>query len=342
MDFLQMVNQFIPLDAVWIAGVALAGVVLVLAVLGCILRHQLVPHWLIWLYFTFAVIIVWAQDAVTLDNVLAYMEFPILVVLVCYILRCLFRRKPRYVYVPAHVYERRIAPKLAKVSDTEETDDTTVKEKKVTKTVKTTVTEKAPDEIEATVTETQSIVDTLPTVEPMQPKTYEPVREPEVITTPLIENLPDVPATPTPVAPRPTPMPAARPTTTTTTVRPLGTTNTLNSTNTMAGTATRQYGATSTATNSTVRPTGNFGATTAYAPRPTMVTTTTVTRPVTTVNTTTTTTTTTSRVNNTLNSSSSLHTAAGSSNTSTATNTKSTQDIMDAIARLRASMNNKN
>lgn len=336
MDFLQMVNQFIPLDAVWIAGVALVGVVLVLSVLGCILRHQLVPHWLIWLYFTFAVIIVWAQDAVTLDNVLAYMEFPILVVLVCYILRCLFRRKPRYVYVPAAVYERRIAPKLAR--DKSETDNKTVKEKKVTKMVKTTVTEKAPHEIETTVTETQSVVDALPTVEPMQPKTYEPVREPEVITTPLIENLPDVPAT----AARPTP--TARPSTTTTTVRPLGTTNTINSTNTMASTATRQYGATSTASNNTVRPTGNMGATTAYAPRPTMVTTTTVTRPVTTVNTTTTTTTTTSRVNNTVNntvnSSSSLHTA-GSTNTSTATNTKSTQDIMDAIARLRASMNNK-
>lgn len=108
-EFLGKLNSWIPLSAVLIAGFGLLGVVLVLAICGCILRKRLVPHWLIWTYFTFATIIIFAHTGNNLAAIVEAIEIPVLVVLLCYILLLLFRRRPRYVYVEKEVYARQLA-----------------------------------------------------------------------------------------------------------------------------------------------------------------------------------------------------------------------------------------
>ena len=319
MELLGKINAYIPLDAVFWAGVGLVGVVLILAITGCIMRKRLVPHWLIWLYFTFAVIVAWAQDGVGLVNIMAYLEYPILVVLVCYILRLLFYRSPRYTFVKAEVYERYVAKHGAAAAQK--------KVKTTTVETKTVVAESEPQiSKEQTTTSTQTV--NLPTVEPIPDKTYEPVREPDVITTPLAENLPDVRTTST--------------RTTTTTTRPVNATST---TSTATTSSVRPMSTTTATTTSTVRPASTSSSSFATTYQPRVVTTTTVTqRPTVTTTTTTRTNTTTSTVNsNTLNSTVNRNATTANATTANTTsgNTQSTQDIMAAIARLRASMNNK-
>ena len=106
---LAKVNSYIPLSAVLLAGFGLIGVVLVLAICGCVLRKRLVPHWLIWTYFTFATIIIFAHTGNNLAAVVEAMEIPVLVILVCYLLNLIFRRRPRYTYVEKEVYARQLA-----------------------------------------------------------------------------------------------------------------------------------------------------------------------------------------------------------------------------------------
>ena len=108
-EYLAKVNNWIPLVAVLFAGLGLIGVVLILAITGCALRKRLVPNWLIWTYFTFATVIIFAHTGNNLAAVVEAMEVPVLVVLVCYILRTLFYRRPRYTYVREEVYARELA-----------------------------------------------------------------------------------------------------------------------------------------------------------------------------------------------------------------------------------------
>lgn len=108
-EFLWKLNSWIPLSAVLIAGIGLLSIVLILAVCGCVLRKRLVPHWLIWTYFTFATIIIMAHTGNNLAAIVEAIEIPVLVVLFSYILLLLFRRRPRYVYVEKTVYERQLA-----------------------------------------------------------------------------------------------------------------------------------------------------------------------------------------------------------------------------------------
>ena len=108
-DFLAKINSWIPLVAVLWAGIGLVGIVLILAITGCIMRKRLVPQWLIWTYFAFAAIIIFAQAEGSLFTVVKNLELPLLVVLLCYILRLLFYRRPRYTYVKEAVYARAVA-----------------------------------------------------------------------------------------------------------------------------------------------------------------------------------------------------------------------------------------
>lgn len=108
-ELLGRLNAWIPLSAVLLAGLGLVAVVLILAICGCVLRKRLVPHWLIWTYFTFAVIIIFAHTGNDLAAVVAALEIPVLIVLICYVLYLLFRRRPRYTYVETNVYARQLA-----------------------------------------------------------------------------------------------------------------------------------------------------------------------------------------------------------------------------------------
>ena len=109
LDFLSRLNAWIPLSAVLIAGAGLVALVLILALCGCAVRKCLIPHWLIWTYFAFAVIIIFAHTGNNLAAIVSAIEIPFLIVLVCYILRTLFRRRPRYTYVEKTVYARELA-----------------------------------------------------------------------------------------------------------------------------------------------------------------------------------------------------------------------------------------
>ena len=107
-DFLGKINTWIPLVAVLWAGIGLVGVVLILAITGCALRKRLVPNWLIWTYFIFASIIIFAQADNDIFTVVKHIEVPFLVVLLCYVLRSLFYRRPRYAYSERMVCVREI------------------------------------------------------------------------------------------------------------------------------------------------------------------------------------------------------------------------------------------
>ena len=109
LDLFAKVNEYIPLDALFWAGVAVVGVVFILAVLGCILRKRWNLMWLPWLYFTFATLVIFATPDIFLNGVVINLEYPVLVVLVCYVLLLLFRRCPRYTYVKQEVYVREVA-----------------------------------------------------------------------------------------------------------------------------------------------------------------------------------------------------------------------------------------
>ncbi|MCM1404549.1 MAG: tetraspanin family protein [Prevotella sp.] len=117
MDFLAKINTWIPLVAVLWAGIGLLGIVLILAVTGCFLRKRLVPQWLLWTYFAFAAVVIFAQAEGNIFTVVANLELPFLVVLLCYILRLLFYRRPRYRYVKETVYAREIAKGRAVVEE---------------------------------------------------------------------------------------------------------------------------------------------------------------------------------------------------------------------------------
>ena len=122
-DFLTKINQFIPLVAVLWAGIGVLGIVLILGITGCVLRKRLVPQWLIWSYFICATIIIFAQANNDIFNVVAYMEVPCLVVLLAYLLRLVFYRRPRYTYVERTVYAREIdkTPVVKNVAEKVET-----------------------------------------------------------------------------------------------------------------------------------------------------------------------------------------------------------------------------
>ncbi len=376
-EYLAKVNNWIPLVAVLFAGLGLIGVVLILAITGCALRKRLVPNWLIWTYFTFATIIIFAHTGNNLAAVVEAMEVPVLVVLVCYILRTLFYRRPRYTYVREEVYARELAKGrvvknetavaagnqnsareievlhqdekiIATEKDEEKVAD--VKEEIVLPENKietkadeaendlaaafaTVKTETEKEEVKAaepaaelvdkndfftarstaTTTPAQTVTTPtidLPVVEPIPDKSYQPVREPLISTTPISERIPDLKM-------------ASAFNRTTTTTRPVSTTTT---STTRPTTTFNRPATTSTATASS----NAFSS--MYGPRV--------------VKTTTTTETTNTNTNtNTINAVSASHTVNGNTTsataikaTSTGTTPHSTQDIMAAIERLRASM----
>ncbi len=362
-DFLGKINTWIPLIAVLWAGIGLIGVVLILAVTGCALRKRLVPNWLIWTYFIFATIVIFAQAENDIFTVVKHIEVPFFVVLLCYVLRSLFYRRPRYTYSERMVCVREIdktrpvktetvvesetivgkveEPVLA---ETENDDANEVKfelEAEANKENQTAV-EEVKEEVkvdeanaeadnaetkttESVVAETTTETNTvdLPVVEPIPDKAYEPAPEPTIVATPVSETMPNLKMPKTTIQLRNT---TARPTTTTSSFKSSATTSSF---------ATRPTATTSMASRSTTpasttatRPTSSFSS--MYNPR---------------VVKTVTTSTTTSTNPNTLNSMNTTRTAGSLGANATATrataNTttpRSTDDIMAAIERLRASM----
>lgn len=131
MDFLGKINAWIPLVAVLFAGAGLVAVVLILAVTGCALRKRLVPQWLIWTYFIFSTMVIFAHDGSDLATVVADMEIPCLVVLLCYLFRTLFYRRPRYTYVEHTVYARAVAKGRAVAEKTADDENDNVKDEPV-------------------------------------------------------------------------------------------------------------------------------------------------------------------------------------------------------------------
>lgn len=122
--FLAKVNSWIPLSMVMLAGMCLLAVVLILAICGCVKRKRLVPNWLIWTYFTFAVIVIIAHVGNDLSAIIEAVEIPVLVVLLSYILLFLFRRRARYTYVEKQVYLRELAKgRVCQVEDENQNDD---------------------------------------------------------------------------------------------------------------------------------------------------------------------------------------------------------------------------
>ncbi len=275
-EYLTKLNLWIPLSAVLLAGAVLVAIVLILAICGCALRKRLVPNWLIWTYFTFATIIIFAHTGNDLAALVTNLEIPVLVVLLCYVLRVLFSRRPRYTYVEKEVYERLLAKgrvyvvkpngetvdekkvtaremrkteKSAKKIETEQTveevveqentnqevttnvqDEVVANEKELTEKTITAETEHlstaeeiVPEQenvreivaqesvkvepvrvdksdflnVRTTRTEApQSTVNftsiNLPNVQPIPDKSYEPMREPTIVTTPVSQRIPDL------------------------------------------------------------------------------------------------------------------------------------------------------
>lgn len=390
-DFLAKINTWIPLATVLWAGLGLIGVVLILAIAGCALRKRLVPQCLIWIYFIFATLIIFAQADGNIFTVVENMEVPCLVVLICYLLRLVFYRRPRYTYVERAVYAREIdkTPVAKEIKEEKEQKEDTAREVETTVVEEIKINEVITDENQAEVKEDKEAdqeknqaaeektkVETkvevedkqedkeekkevaekaeenttvdMPVVEPIPDKTYEAPREPGIVTTPVSETIPELKST-IATASRPSTT-VARPSTTV--ARPSA--SSLSSAN--RSSASSMLAARSNATASTTanlnRPatTTTSASTTAARPNafasmynPRMVKTTTTT--------TTTTTTNTNTSANTLNataSSSSVRATSGlatgvnrtasATTTSTPKNPRSTDDIMAAIARLRASM----
>ncbi len=357
-EYLAKVNNWIPLVAVLFAGLGLIGVVLILAITGCALRKRLVPNWLIWTYFAFATIIIFAHTGNNLAAVVEAMEVPVLVVLVCYILRTLFYRRPRYTYVREEVYARELAKGRVVKNETAVAADnqnsareievlnqdekiiaTEKNEEKVADVKEEIVLPENKIEIKAdeaendlaaafatvekeevkavepvtkridkndfftarstaTTTPAQTVTTPtidLPVVEPIPDKTYQPVREPLISTTPISERIPDLKMAST-----------FNRTTTTSTARPTTTFN--------------RPATTSTATASS----NAFSS--MYGPRVIKTTTTT------------TTTTNPNSSSSTVNTTRTVNGNTTNSTTTTSTTPHSPQDIMAAIELLRASM----
>lgn len=407
-DFLAKINTWIPLVTVLWAGLGLIGVVLILAIAGCAVRKRLVPQYLIWIYFIFATLIIFAQADGNIFTVVENMEVPCLVVLICYLLRLLFYRRPRYTYVKRAVYAREIdkTPVVKEVKEEKEekeqkedtareVETTVVEEIKINEVItdenqaevkedkevdqeknqaaaeektkvetKVEVEDKQEDQEEdqeeyqeeykeeykeevAEKAEENTTVD-MPVVEPIPDKTYEAPREPGIVTTPVSETIPELKST-IATASRPSTT-VARPSTTV--ARPsVSSLSSANRSSASSMLAARSNATASTTANLNRPATTTTGAsTTAARPNafasmynPRMVKTTTTT--------TTTTTTNTNSSANTLNataSSSSVRATSGlatgvnrtasATTTSTPKNPRSTDDIMAAIARLRASM----
>ena len=406
---LAKLNAWIPLSTILVAGAGLIAVCLILGICGCILRKRLIPHWLIWTYFTFAVIIIFAHAGNNLAAIVEAIEIPVLVVLICYILMLIFRRCPRYVYVERAVYERQLAKgrvcsvkaddeevvdvkaekqaekakknkkdKNAKeveftaVSESEQEDgkeekfdaeivDEVVdreaalreaeKNEREAEAAKVAIAEKAAREAREQEQEqerkavemaahqtsrsdvkeepvrrvdktdfltartvrpnltssTATATVELPTVNPIPDKSYEPMREPTIVTRPISQTIPGLKTTGSSSSTARYSSSFSRPTTATT-VRP----------NNFGSTASRP----TTTTSST-----NNAFSSMYNPRIVKTTTTTV-------NTTPSSTTSSSFSR----SASSSATSVKSSSTTTTANTHSTEDIMAAIERLRNSM----
>lgn len=360
-EYLAKVNNWIPLVAVLFAGLGLIGVVLILAITGCALRKRLVPNWLIWTYFAFATIIIFAHTGNNLAAVVEAMEVPVLVVLVCYILRTLFYRRPRYTYVREEVYARELAKgrvvknetavaadnqnsareievlnqdekiiatekneekvadvkeeivlpedKIETKADEAENDlaaaFATVEKEEVKAVEPVTKRIDKNDFFTARSTATTTPTLDLPVVEPIPDKSYQPVREPLISTTPISERIPDLK------------MASAFNRTTTTTTRPVSTTTTSTARPT---TTFNRPATTSTATASS----NAFSS--MYGPRVIKTTTTT------------TTTTNPNSSSSTVNTTRTVNGNTTNSTTTTTTTPHSTQDIMAAIERLRASM----
>ena len=149
-EYLTKLNLWIPLSAVLLAGAVLVAIVLILAICGCALRKRLVPNWLIWTYFTFATIIVFAHTGNDLAALVANLEIPVLVVLLCYVLGILIRRRPRYTYVEKSVYARELAKGRVCIvkADGEVVDEKAAREiKKAEKAAKKAKAEQAVEEV---------------------------------------------------------------------------------------------------------------------------------------------------------------------------------------------------
>lgn len=360
-EFLAKINMLIPLVSILWAGIGLVGIVLILAITGCALRKRLVPQWLIWGYFIFASIIIFAQADNDIFKVVAYIEVPFLVVLLCYFLRMLFYRRPRYTYMERTVQVREIDKNRAANKKVEEVvvanevqssvlsededdednselniDETIVENKE--EAVETVIEEKKDVEIEEasdnlveknetnvfeaeenknTEVETEEVVEQvkeapvaamdLPVVEPIPEKTYEAPREPDIVATPVSETIPNLTTTP-----RPTTTARSASSTAATLNRTSATSSSLFGNRTSATTTARPTTTTTTTTTTTARPTLSSYSSILNSRKPA---------------TTSTTTTTTSTTRTT--------SGLGSSAT---TKTRSTDEIMAAIERLRASM----
>ena len=128
-EYLAKVNQWIPLVVVLLAGLGIVCLTLFLAIVGCAVRKRLVPHWLIWTYFTFALIVIVAHIGNNLAGIVEAMEIPVIVVLLCYIITIFFYRRPRYVYVEKEVYARELAKgRVAVVKPNKKEDKKAVRE----------------------------------------------------------------------------------------------------------------------------------------------------------------------------------------------------------------------
>ena len=338
-DFLAKVNNFIPLDAVLWAGVGVIGIALILAITGCALRKRLVPQWLIWSYFIFATIIIFAQANNDIFTVMANLEIPCLVVLVCYLLRLVFYRRPRYTYVERAVYSREIdkTPVVKNVAENTATSHevekptleevkTEIKENEVvaTEEVAEVAEEVAPVTTEAKTEENETAVVeenvepafVMPAMEDDEPivEVKEKVEEEKTVVEPVVEEVKETPVvTPVaePVSVKAKPVAPVEPVRPVTPVTPVRNTTTPLTSTTRTSTLYTPRTTTTTSTTATSRPASrplsSFNSTLGANRTTTTSTTTTTVRPT---------------------------TATGASKPAP----RSTDEIMAAIERLRASM----
>lgn len=353
-NFLSKVNTMIPLDAVLWAGVGLIGIVLILAITGCVLRKRLVPNWLIWTYFIFASMVIFAQSGNNMSTVVANLEIPFLAVLISYVLRLAFYRRPRYTYTTRSVTVREIDrtrpvkevveiksdavveavnPVTATEDDSLEVSTEIIEEQKDENEVDETVNNESESESESEAeakAEDEDEVEVETNAETEADKTAtETVKEDDKVVEEKVEEKPaELPAVePIPAKAEPVVEPVVEP------VRPA--TRPMSSSFSTIGSA---FGArptattssttvasrpTTTTTSATTRPLSSYSS--LYGSR---LSGTTTTRPTTTVSRTTTSST-------TSNISATRPTGLGTANAKTP---RSTDDIMAAIERLRASM----
>lgn len=352
-DFLAKVNTFIPLVAVLWAGLGLIGIVLILAITGCVLRKRLVPNWLMWTYFIFASIIIFAQANNDIFTVVENIEIPFLVVLVCYVLRSVFYRRPRYTFSTRSITVREIdKSRPVKNAVVEENPSSALEVEKVdlepakenedlilqTEEVAEEKVEDTLDEVEAEAekeesSESEEVAAEVATEEKeaVEETVTEAAKE-EVVESEEKVEMPEVKPIAEPVMPniQPAPAPAPAPTPVRPTVRPATTgyaTSSITSSFARPSATTSSFAAsrptttttTTSTTSTTSRPLGSYSS--LYGSR--LGNTTTTTRP--------TPTTTTSSATSSLNRPAGLGTA-------NAKTPRSTDDIMAAIERLRASM----